>query len=219
LPHADILTSLEVRSDDDQRKIRSFAPDIFVTETEVVNQTLVTQSLTSDLICSCGARVKHGLPCSHYLNARIDRRPMLSLEDVPTRWRREHISQERVASYTVTRMPSDGRLPGGQYSFANLSARFEPYLSAATRDPIPREYIDDCLRQCEGLRTQMSQSSAESGGMSAVPALGDPLIVPIAGRRNVHPSGRSPFAHRMSSRDKSPGKPKKRIVHRCSLCK
>jgi hypothetical protein len=144
---------------------------------------------------------------------------MLSLEDIPPRWRRRHISQEGVASHTVTRMPSDGRLPDDQYSFANLPARFEPYLSAATRDPRLQQCIDDCLRRCEALRTQMSQPSTGGGGTSAVPVLDDPLILPIAVRHNVHPSHRSPLAYPMGSINKKPGKPKKRIVRRCRVCK
>jgi hypothetical protein len=150
---------------------------------------------------------------------RLDRRPILSLEDIPPRWRRQHISRNGVANHTVTRMPSDGRLPDDQYSFANLSARFEPYLSAATREPRLQQCIDDCLRRCEALRTQMSQSSAESRGTSAVPVLSDPSILPIASGHNIHPARCSPRDHRMGSSNKKLGKPKKRIVRRCSLCK
>jgi hypothetical protein len=144
---------------------------------------------------------------------------MLSLEDIPPRWRRQHISRESVVSHRAMRMSGDGRLPDDQYSFANLSARFDPYLSAATRDPRLQECIDDCLRRCEALRTQMSQSSTGGRGTSAVPVLSDPLILPTAGRHNIHPSRRSPLARRMGSSNKKPGKPKKRIVRRCSLCK
>jgi hypothetical protein len=215
----EILPPVEVTSEDAQREIGSFARDILIAEIEVANQTLVTQSLTRDILCSCDARVKYGLPCSHYLNPRLDRRPMLSLEDIPPRSRRQHISQEGVASHTVTRMPSDGRLSDDQDSCANLSARFEPYLSAATRDPRLQQCIDDCLRRCEAFRTQMSQPSTGGGGTSAVPVLDDSLILPIAGRHNVHPSRRSPLAHPMGLINKKPGKPKKRIVRRCSLCK
>jgi hypothetical protein len=128
-----ILLPIEEMSKDDRREIGSFARDILIAEIEVANQTVVTSSLTGDLLCSCGARVKDRLPCSHYLNTRPDRRPMLSVEDIPPRWRRQHISQDSVASHTVTRMPSDRRLRNDQYCFANLSARFAPYLSDGTR--------------------------------------------------------------------------------------
>jgi hypothetical protein len=215
----EILLPVEVMSEDDQRETGSFARAILIAEIEVANQTLVTQSLTGDLLCSCDARGKYGLPCSHYINMRLDRRPMLSLEDIPPRGRRQHISQEGVASHTVTRMPSDGRLPDDEYSFANLSARFEPYLSAATRDPRLQQGIDDCLRRCEARRTQMSQPSTGGGGTSAVPVLDDPLILPIAGGHNVHRSRRSPLAHPIGLCHKKLGKPKKRILRSCSLCK
>jgi hypothetical protein len=124
-----------------------------------------------------------------------------------------------LASHTVTHMPSNGRLPDDQYSFANLCGLFEPYLSAAIREPRLEECIDDCLRRCEALRTQMSQSFTGGGGTSAVPVLSDPLIQPTAGRHSVHPCRRSSLAHRIGSSKKRPGKPKKGIVCRCILCK
>jgi hypothetical protein len=152
----EILLPVDGMSVDDQRETGSFARDILIADIEVANQTPVTQFLTRNLLCSRGARAEYGLPCSHYLNTRLDRRPMPSLEDIPPRWRRQQISQECVPSHIVTRIPSDGRLPDDQYSSANLSARFEPFVSAAPRDPRLQECIDGCLRRCEALRTEMS---------------------------------------------------------------
>jgi hypothetical protein len=53
----EILRPIEVMSEDDEGEIGSFARGILIAEMEVANQTLVTQSLTGDLLCSCDAPV------------------------------------------------------------------------------------------------------------------------------------------------------------------
>ena len=149
----------------------------------------------------CKTHLIFGLPCKHLLLQRIknDAVPLLSIEDIPKRWKYLHNTQIVSQKNPITTIiREDAPI---DYSYSGCIARFEKYFSSAHRSQEIRDALDKCILQ---LSTVEHQSGTNE-------ELKPPPCLNISGRPFSHPRNNSEIASRS-------GAPKRKRKYHCSIC-
>jgi hypothetical protein len=83
----------------------------------------------------CLTVTNHQLPCFHLLAKRIDENcfPLLTLDDIPLKHRRERFEITQ-GKHQIERRTKSEKSQDPQWTFSEIMARFEPYISLASRD-------------------------------------------------------------------------------------
>jgi hypothetical protein len=220
---------LTVMSWDDQKSIGNLAQTVIAQAVQQA-QSMMNDPLTLDSrldragsfpMC-CPDAMKYQIACPHLICRRMIEvgleQPLMSIKDIPERWRRQDIHAARPAEHTrveVTRAPPDQDV--GPRTFSQFSARYELLFSEAHRVEALRDLLIQTADAGDRiLRPQQPGGSSSSHTRRTIPPgmLQDPPMLRYPGARATHPANESDLAG-------FPAKPgpasQTRAIH-CGLC-
>ena len=145
----------------------------------------------------CKNHMFFNLPCRHLMLERLreDKLPLLSLEDIPARWRRSLVKPSKPASTEFSRPVPEEH----SWGFNSCMARFERYFSAASRSQSIQKVLDTALNN---LKTIEHESTPGDEDLLPPPS----LLLP--GRASTHPRRHVDLS----------GAPRKKRQYHCSIC-
>jgi hypothetical protein len=205
----------------DQLQIGSFAGLTITREWERIEiESQEEMQNTQHRVPCCVIAADHQLPCVHLLAKRIEENcfPLISLEDIPMKHRREHFEIKKGKHQIESRAKSE-KSQDTQWTFSEIMARFEPYISLASRDKRIQEILGNAEKEL--IETRSSQPLKKTKGKAKmaeteqiqqenieVPVILDP------GRMNT--AGQVKGFH--SKHASLPGRQKMKKTFRCSNC-
>jgi hypothetical protein len=148
----------------DQLQIGSFAGLTIAAEwkrLEIESQEEMQN--TQHRVPCCPTAANHQLPCFHLLAKRIDDNcfPLITLDDIPLKHRREHFEIPQ-GKHQIERRTKAEKIQDTQWSFSEILARFEPFLSLASRDKRIQEILEKAEKEL--IETRPSQPQKKSKG-------------------------------------------------------
>ena len=202
-----LLTSLNDRqmslpddlmSDDDVAQVGNYALAMCLSEyMDLHDKGVLTNEYSATC---CNNHAMFDLPCRHLLLQRMkeDCCPLLSIDDIPQRWRRSIQIEERSPN-TVERVALTKNDNDQEWSYSACVAKFERYFSNARRSEKVRMVLNDALDILHSV-----EHAAGSDADDLLPP--DNMLLP--GAHEVHPRRHVDL----------PGAKRTRKKYKCSLC-
>ena len=180
----------------DTEQVGTFALTLLLSEYMDLHNMGVLSKEYSESCCK--NHLLFGLPCKHLLLARmkLDANPLVTLDDIPQRWRRSIYSQCNEPN-TITTIVKK-HIPNDDWSYASCVSKFERYFSFAKRSQEIRDILDKTLNTLQSIE----HISGEDGDILP------PRNLLISGPEKTHP--RNNVDHS--------GAPRKRKKYSCSIC-
>lgn len=192
-----ISLSEELISAEDQERLGVFCLAFVGSEYEDMKELGVSDVSYSDSCCH--NHMLYRLPCRHLLLERLrnDCSPLLTLDDIPTRWHRTFYNPSLPSQVT---MISTQRLQEPDWAYTSCIDKFEKYFTAASHSRHVQEILAKTLDELGSIE---HQSDAQGG-----PFLPPPSLL-LSGTSATRPS---------RNVDHTSGARRKRKKYRCSRC-